>query len=401
MFKPEPGYRLEAHVVKSHGACRLNRDGSDRPKTVYMGASRRLRKSSQTQKQSIRKSDIFSQFSLHASKIYGTADMVRTRQAGECVKNVLLEKIIQTGKAAVDYHDQIDTALKTLPLIFSKNKENQESDDVNKLQVVSLSQTEIDQIAECMLTVDPKGEIIIRDCAETVKTLRKERNSVGPLSPEIQLFGRFTTASVFLKNIDCPLQVSHAFTTHEARIDYDYWTTVDDLNMDSDNTGAAHIGQRAFGAGVFYHYYCLDVPLLSRNIAAAFPTLDSSKRINLTQDLIAALLYATLLKNPVGGQNGHANHDLPYFAYLTYGNAFPYSAQSAFEAPVQPDKSEGYLKASKDRFEAWLNERRKRYGIFSGFESGMGLDEFDVNLQTLVETTVEKTIPVITREMAS
>ena len=397
MFRPKPGYRLELHILKSHGASRLNRDGADRPKTINIGGVRRLRISSQSEKYSIRESDIFKQFLEEADQKYGATRMVRTRRAGESIKNLLQGKIVEHGQNPADYEDQIDAALSSLSRLFAKN--GKESDTADTKQAIAFSETEIEYLAEMMFSMGRDGEIAINNCADTLKNMNIERSSVGPLSPELQLFGRFTTASVFLKNIDTPLQLNHGFTVHEARIEHDYWTTVDDLNKSSGIQGGAHIDLRPFGAGVFYHYYCLDVPLLSRNIVAAFPDLDPEKNLDLTQDLIAAFLYAALTRNPVGGQTGHANHDLPSCAYVTYGNAFPYTAQNAYECPVQPEQHGGYVKSAKKCFEQWREERKKRYGIFCGFEQSMGLGETDVDLQTMVETTVEEATPAIRGEL--
>ena len=399
MFRPKPGYRLELHVLKSHGASRLNRDGADRPKTINIGGVRRLRISSQSEKYSIRESDIFKQFLEEADQKYGATRMIRTRRAGEIIKDRIQGKILEHGRDPMDYEEQIDAALASLSRLFARNRKV--SDTADTKQAIAFSETEIEYLAEIMFSVGKDGEIAINDCADTLKNMNVERNSVGPLSPELQLFGRFTTASVFLKNIDTPLQLNHGFTVHEARIEHDYWTTVDDLNKQSGKQGGAHLDLRPFGAGVFYHYYCLDVPLLSRNIAAAFPVLEPERNLEMTQDLIAAFLYAALIRNPVGGQTGHANHDLPSCAYVTYGNAFPYSAQSVFECPVQPEQHGGYITAAKKCFEQWRKERKKRYGIFCGFEQCMGLGETDVDLQTMVEASVEEATPAIRRELFS
>lgn len=398
MFKPKPGFRLELHIVKSHGASRLNRDGADRPKTMEMGAVLRLRTSSQGEKYSLRHSEIFGQFLCESNKKYGTTRMVRTRKVAKSVKTILQHEINSLHHSPDDYNEQIDTALVSLPALFATQNKDA-SDTREQMQLISLSEAEIEFIAKSMLFVGDDNEIVIKDCAGSIKEINKERNSVGRLSPELQLFGRFTTASVYLKNIDCPLQVSHGFTVHKAQVEQDYWTAVDDLNTLNDKQGSAHIGMRSFGAGVFYHYYCLDVPLLSRNICAAHPDLDLSQKIELTQDVIAALLYAALTRNPTGGQSGHANHSLPSFCYLTYGNAFPYDASSAFESPVQPGKSGGYLEETRTRFTQWLTERKKRYGIFSGFENGMGLEMFNSDLKSLIESGVYEATPDITQVM--
>ena len=394
MFKPKPGYRLELHILKSHAASRLNRDGADRPKTIMIGGCRRLRISSQSEKYSIRNSNIFDQFLDEAHEEYGAVRMIRTRHATDSIREFLHTKIIEAGHEPGDYSEQINQSLRSLKNLFRK-KTKKETDHDEKTQLIAFSQVEIEAIADDIFGVNKKGEILIRDCAEAIKEVYSERTSVGTLSPELQLFGRFTTASNYLQDIDVPLQVSHGFTVHEVKIEQDYWTAVDDLNRSSERQGGGHLDMRAFGAGVFYHYYCLDVPLLSRNVSRAFTQLSQEQSVGLTRELLAAFLYAALCRNPSGGQTGHANHDLPSCAYGTFGNAFPCSAQVAFERPVQNGQHGGFVTEAKKCFMKWREERKKRYGIFCGFEQGMGLDNLDVDLQTFVESSVEEATPAI------
>jgi len=393
MFRPKPGARIELHILKSHAASRLNRDGSDRPKTMYMGGCRRLRISSQSEKYSIRSSEIFGQFLSEANAKYGVTRMVRTRHAVNAIKDKLAEKIRTAGKDPQECQEQMNNALSSFNRLFKRQRAAQE-DDQETTQLVAFSLAEIEHIVDVIFSMDDQGRIQIKDVRDVVKEVLHERTSAGPLSIELQLFGRFTTAFNYLKNIDCPLSVSHGFTVHEARIEQDYWTAVDDLMQQSGQQGGGHLDSRSYGAGVFYHYYCLDIPLLSRNVVQSFSDLDEINTVALIQDLIAAFLYATLCRNPVGGQTGHANHDLPGCAYITYGNAFPYSAQDAFERPVSSE-GEGYFAEARKSFAAWMEQRRKRYGIFCGYEQGMGFEELDSDLQTLVESTVKEVTPAI------
>ena len=393
MFRPKPGARIELHILKSHAASRLNRDGADRPKTMYMGGCRRLRISSQAEKYSIRTSEIFNQFLAEADSKYGATRMVRTRHAVSAIKEKLTDKILSAGKEPRDYQEQMGKALATFNRLFQKRKVAQE-EDIEDTQLVAFSLAEIEHIADIVFSKDRNGKIQFNDVKEIVKELHRERTSAGPMSVELQLFGRFTTAFNYLKNIDAPLSVSHGFTVHEARIEQDYWTAVDDLNQLAGRQGGGHIDSRSFGAGIFYHYYCLDVPLLSRNVAQSFTDLDEAGTVSLIQDLISAFLYAALCRNPVGGQSGHANHDMPGYAYVTYGNAFPYNAQDAFENPVT-SRGEGYYVEAKNAFASWMDQRRKRYGIFCGYEQGMGFEDLNSDLQTMVESTVEEATSAI------
>lgn len=395
MFCPKPGSRLEVHVLKTHGASNLNRDDSGKPKTAIIGGRRRLRISSQAEKYSTRHCTIFQQFLEHANKQYGALPMVRTRKVASQVKQIALERIALTGGKPEKYEAQIDTALKTLPSLFSKKSQGN-SDEPADTQTIAFSQAEINYLVDALLKIDKSKEIKINDVAPAIKKIYTERASFGDLSPEIQLFGRFSTSSEFLTNINTPLQVKQACTVHESVIERDYWTAIDDLLQDSGQRGSSHLDSRYYGSGVFYHYYCLDVPLLGDNICKAFSDLDKDKQVELTQDLISAFLYATLCRNPIGSQTNYANHDMPDSVLLTYGNTFPYSADAAFERPVETGWQGGYQAEAIKRLKAWQYERKKRYGFFCGPEKslGLGLDS-DTDLKSLVEWAVQEATPAI------
>lgn len=287
----------------------------------------------------------------------------------------MVNKISDRGHDPENYIEDITRCTNSIKNIFTQNNGNKENEE-GITQLIAFSKAELNHLIDEMFEVNQQKDIVIRDISDTIKELGKKRSSSGLLSPELQLFGRFTTSSTFFRNIDAPLQVSHGFTVHEARTEQDYWTAVDDLNRESDKTGGGHLDSRDFGAGVFYHYYCLDVPTLTRNISEAF-------------------LYAAICRNPVGNQTNYANHDLSNCIYLTYGNAFPHCAQSAFERPVNMAQGGGFYSEAKRCFIDWIKERKERYGIFCGFESSMGIDDASTDLQTLVESAVEQTYPII------
>lgn len=52
--------------------------------------------------------------------------------------------------------------------------------------------------------------------------------------------------------------MAHAFTTHKAPVEEDYYTAVDDLKDSAEDAGAGFIGNAGFGSGVFYLYVCVD-----------------------------------------------------------------------------------------------------------------------------------------------
>src|SRR5690606_34808298 len=97
---------------------------------------------------------------------------------------------------------------------------------------------------------------------EEKENLRAMSKSASGLTAA--LFGRMVTSDL-LARVDAPVHVAHAFTVHAANTEIDYFTVVDDLNRD-DETGAAHANQAELGAGVYYGYVAVDVPLLVANL---------------------------------------------------------------------------------------------------------------------------------------
>ena len=72
-------------------------------------------------------------------------------------------------------------------------------------------------------------------------------------------------------NRDAAVQLSHAITTHQAVVENDFYTAVDDLKRPSEDTGAAFLGEAGFGSGVYYLYACIDTGLLVRNLGGDNP----------------------------------------------------------------------------------------------------------------------------------
>ncbi|MFH0933629.1 MAG: type I-E CRISPR-associated protein Cas7/Cse4/CasC, partial [Pseudomonadota bacterium] len=79
------------------------------------------------------------------------------------------------------------------------------------------------------------------------------------------MFGRFVTSDI-LARTDAAVHVAHAFTVHPLSTEVDFFTVVDDLKEAHEDAGAAHAGDMELGAGLFYGYVVVDVPLLVSNL---------------------------------------------------------------------------------------------------------------------------------------
>jgi CRISPR system Cascade subunit CasC len=82
---------------------------------------------------------------------------------------------------------------------------------------------------------------------------------------ESALFGRMVTSDV-LASRDASVYVAHAFTVHEAQVENDYFTVVDDLKREAGEQGSAGIFDTELASGMYYGYVVIDVPQLIANL---------------------------------------------------------------------------------------------------------------------------------------
>jgi CRISPR system Cascade subunit CasC len=127
-------------------------------------------------------------------------------------------------------------------------------------------------------------------------------------------------------NRDAAVQVGHAITTHRAQAEDDYFTAVDDLKTKADDSGAAHIGEHAFGSGVYYLYACVNCDLLLANLRG-----DVELAVRSAEALAEALATAT----PSGKQNSHAHHPRAGYIRAETGTQQPRDLTGAFFEPVR------------------------------------------------------------------
>lgn len=403
LSKIKPRMRVQLHVLKSHTASNLNRDDLGRPKTMSLGGVPRLRISSQSVKRAIRMGEVFKNFREHAAAEFGATPMIRTTQVEALLVQALVERGLPMDKAlegakAVsatlkksDKGEGEDKPRKT-PKKEQSLKEGDEEEIRERLeatQLLALSVQEIGVLADHLAAVQSKvakdwAAVAIKELQGLVKS-RKDRFMRGDLSPEMQLFGRMVTSDLF-SNVDARVQVAHAFTVHEAQRERDYWTGVDDYREAMGQAGSGMIDTRNFGSGVFYQYACIDVDGLIENITAAHGELPRQKARELTRDLVNAFVIAFAGQNPTGYQNSFASHAMPEFMVAEIGGVFPHSAAAAYEVPVTLHDG-GYSVGAAARFQAWLQERRAKFGQQSmGQLATMGLGPDSVTLEQFIRT---------------
>ena len=105
--------------------------------------------------------------------------------------------------------------------------------------------------------------------AAIAQLLKDEKKNIEALKHvsglESALFGRMVTSDV-LASRDAAVYVAHAFTVHQAQVENDYFTVVDDLLQDAGELGSAGIFDTELASGLYYGYVVVDVPQLVENL---------------------------------------------------------------------------------------------------------------------------------------
>jgi len=165
-------------------------------------------------------------------------------------------------------------------------------------------------------------------------------------------------------NREAAVQIGHAITTHGVQVEDDFFTAVDDLKTRADDAGAEHVGEHAFGSGIYYLYCCVNCDLLLENLAGDKPL--ASRAI---ESLVTALATAT----PTGKQNSHAHHPRAGFVRAEVGSVQPRDLTGAFYEAVAPQ-----MAASVTALEEMAEKLDRAYGpcaeatAVMNVESGQG-----------------------------
>lgn len=347
---------IQLHVLTSYPPSNLNRDDTGRPKTAVVGDCSRLRVSSQSLKRTWRTSD---EFEAALKGHLGT----RTKEMGVQVYTQLLSRGV-SEKNAREW-------AKSIAAVFGKlksDKKTENNEDLHVEQLVHFSPEEQQAIDELVKQLAASGE---KPSEEQLKLLRQQHTAV-----DIAMFGRMLAATPAF-NTEAAVQVSHAFTVHQAGVEDDYFSAVDDLNTGEEDRGAAHIGELGFGAGVFYLYVCIDRDLLQKNLGG--DTEDAKK---LTNTALEALLHAVTKVSPTGKQNSFASRAYAGFVLAEKGDQQPRSLAQAFLKPVR----------GEDTLQKAIQELLKRqqnfdavYGACADARVHMNVETGEGSLQALAD----------------
>lgn len=303
---------VQLHLLTNYPPSNLNRDDTGRPKTAVMGDANRLRISSQSLKRAWRTSEVF------ADSLTGHLG-TRTKQIGKEVFKALKDGGV-SEKLAREW-------AKLIAKQFGKPKSDKKTEhdvDLEIEQLAHLSPEELGAIRTLTEVLIQRGDA---PTEEELKLLSRPRQAV-----DIAMFGRMLADSP-THNVEAAVQVAHAITVHRVAVEDDYFSAVDDLNT-RDVTGAGHIGERGYGAGLFYLYLAIDRTLLKKNLG------DDEA---LTHRALDALVQAVTRVSPTGMQNSFASRAYASYVLAERGDQQPRSLSQAFLKPVKASEGADML----------------------------------------------------------
>jgi CRISPR system Cascade subunit CasC len=172
------------------------------------------------------------------------------------------------------------------------------------------------------------------------------------------MFGRFVTSDV-LARTDASVHVAHAMTVHPIANEVDYFTVVDDL----DDNGAAHAGDMELGAGLFYNYVVVDVPLLVSNISGCerWEWAGQTEAIADARDIIEGLARAIATVSPGAKLGATAPYARAEAVLFEAGKAQPRTLANSYLNAIKPN--DDMMQRSVDALGAHLTSLDDMYGV--------------------------------------
>lgn len=348
---------LQLHFLTPYAANNLNRDDLGRPKSLVYGTAPRLRLSSQCVKRAWRLSPVmetafagdrglrtraFWTQLAESLMAEGFAEDVVVAHLLPMMEAILKAKAAKDDKkddkkddngarldqGAADGQDApVDAAAQAAVADAPKGKGKGKAATAKKLPLV-LKSLESDlyfysKAERTQLEALVRASLAEGKPMKTAQVLPALENL--PLSGDIAMFGRMVTQATEL-GVEGAVQVAHPFTVNRVVEEDDYFIAADD---DLAVQGAAHIAANGYGAGLYYGYVNIDVPLLIQN-------LDGNKEH--ARQLILALMEAVATVAPGGKQNTFSARSYATYMMAEVGNAQPRSFADAFLTPVNDEQ---------------------------------------------------------------
>jgi len=183
---------------------------------------------------------------------------------------------------------------------------------------------------------------------------------------ESALFGRMVTSDV-LAIREASIYVAHAFTVHEAQVENDYFTVVDDLPQKAGEAGSAGIFDTELASGLYYGYLVVDVPQLVANLEGVsikdWAHITAEQRA-LAGRVVQSLLHlvATVSPGPSAAPPHRLNGPSSCWWRLATGSRAAWQAPFRTHCPhAKPGCAKRLCSASPMKSPAWMRLTAHRW----------------------------------------
>ncbi|WP_213456979.1 type I-E CRISPR-associated protein Cas7/Cse4/CasC [Rhizomonospora bruguierae] len=313
---------IDIHLLHSIPYANLNRDDLGSPKSVRFGGVDRTRVSSQSWKRAVR-----------------IALQDRSGERALRTRRVPLEVAARLQDSG--WPDDLATfaGQQVAASITSKGLALEDNGGTSVL--LYLPAPALDELAaicqahrDALATVHTPGQKAGKKQAKAESVLPRDEITrvISERNGIINLFGRML-ADVPASHVDGAVQVAHAFTVHGTSPQVDFFTAVDDLNEEAEETGSGHMNNAEFSAGTFYRYASINIRDLSKNLGG-----DTALTAELAGDFLATFIDAI----PGAKKNSTAPFTVPDLVYIAVRGDRPVSLASAFESPVRAPLDGGF-----------------------------------------------------------
>lgn len=321
---------LQIHTLHSYTAALLNRDDSGFAKRLRFGGVSRTRISSQCLKRHWRHAQEVDEKTGRKIKddphalqnIAGYVDSVRSRE-------LVTEKVIAPlkGRFAEDIVATLEPEFQKLVYgdKADKGKRSRQTLLLGKPELAWLA-AEAERLAAG--ASDAAGaKKAVADWAKDKNYKAMSENCALPGGLAAALFGRMVTSDP-AANIEAPVHVAHAFTVHGEEAEDDYFTAVDDLKKDEDDSGADTIQETELTCGLFYGYAVIDLPGLIANCG---------EDRELAGKIVYNLIHLIAEVSPGAKLGSTAPYGRAGLVLLEAGDRQPRSLADAFRMPAKPE----------------------------------------------------------------
>jgi CRISPR system Cascade subunit CasC len=316
---------LQIHTLHNYSATLLNRDDAGLAKRLPYGNAIRTRISSQCLKRHWRVAD--DAFALSRLNV---PMAVRSRETPRLIK----ERLMQAGVSEPLAQIAVE-GLRAAGLV-DKAKDLKGKDALETGQAVLLGYAEIEYLVQrcAALAGEHAEEKSLK--AAIAAFLKEEKKNIEALrlgsGLESALFGRMVTSDV-LASRDAAVYVAHAFTVHEAQVENDYFTVVDDLLREAGEVGSAGIFDTELASGLYYGYLVVDVPQLVANLEGVkiqdWANATPAQR-ELAGRVVQSLLHLVATVSPGAKRGSTAPFEWAKFMLVEAGDWQPRSLAGAF-----------------------------------------------------------------------